>query len=121
MAVCTLYTEILLHRRLLCVESPPTAIHRQATAGIIDIARKQMASDSRLMRRLQWPLLMAMIETEDDNQRAWLRQRLFDMRNFHSEFVWANEVADHILAQQDVSRGRYVNLAELLLQRLYAQ
>lgn len=64
---------------------------------------------------------MAMIETEDDNHRAWLRQRLFDMRNFHSEFVWANEVADHILARQDVRQGRYVNLAELLLQRLYAQ
>lgn len=80
-----------------------------------------MTSDSRLLRRLQWPLLVAMIETEDDNHRSWLRQRLFDMRHFHSEYAWLNEVADQFLAQQDMSQGRDVNLAELLLQRLRAQ
>lgn len=121
MAVCTFYAQILLHRRLLCIDSLPAAIHRQATAGIVEIARKQFASDSRLLRRLHWPLLMAVIEIDDASHQVWLRQRLFELRDFHSEYVWANEVADQILAQQDVSRGVYVNLAELLLQRFRVQ
>ncbi|KAJ5148380.1 hypothetical protein N7526_001732 [Penicillium atrosanguineum] len=118
MAVCTFYAQIILHRRLLCVDSLPSAIHRQATAGIVDIARKQFASDPRLLRRLHWPLLMAIIETDDPSHQAWCRQRLFEFRDFHSEYIWANELADQIVVQQDVSQGVYVNLAELLLQRL---
>lgn len=118
MAVCTFYAEILFHRRLLCVDTPPTAIHRQATIGIIDIARKQFASDSRPLRRLHWPLLMAVIETTDANHRIWVRQRLFELRDHHSEYLWANEIADQVLARQDVNQGCYANLAELLLQRL---
>ncbi|KAJ6129277.1 transcriptional regulator family: Fungal Specific TF [Penicillium capsulatum] len=121
MAVCTLYTQILAHRRLLCVDSPPAAIHRQATASIIDICRKQMASDPRLLRRLQWPLFMALIETDQDHQRTWLRQRLSELRGFDSESAWVNEVADQVLAQQVVNQGQYVNLAELLLQRFHVQ
>ncbi|KAJ5772565.1 hypothetical protein N7520_003094 [Penicillium odoratum] len=120
MAVCTFHAQILAHRRLLCVDSLPAAIHRQATAGIIDIARKQYAADPRLLRRLHWSLLMAVIETDDANQQVWLRQRLFELRGFHSEYVWANEMADEVLARQDVSQGCYVNLAELLLQRLHS-
>lgn len=121
MAVSTFYAQILLHRRLLCVDSMPAVIHRQATAGIVDIARKQYASDPRLLRRLHWPLLMAVIETDDVSHQAWLRQRLFELRDFHSEYVWANQMADQILAQQDVSQGIYVNLAELLLQRFHVR
>lgn len=117
MAVCTFYAQILLHRRLLCVDSLPAAIHRQATAGIVDIARKQYASDPRLLRRLHWPLLMAVVETDNVSQLTWLRQRLFELRDFHAEYVWAHEIAEQVLAQQDVSRGVYVNLAELFLQR----
>lgn len=117
MGVCTFYAQIILHRRLLRVEDPPSNIHRQATAGILQIARKQFAADPRLLTRLHWPLLMAIIETEDVNDRMWLRQRLFELRGFHSEYVWANDMADQVLAQQDPSQGRYVNLAELLLQR----
>ncbi|KAJ5718577.1 hypothetical protein N7488_004223 [Penicillium malachiteum] len=120
MGVSTFYAQILLHRRLLCVDNPPTSIHRQATVGIVEIARKQFAADPRLLRRLHWPLLMAAIETDDANHRLWIRQRLFELRDFHSEYVWANKMADQILAQQDVSQGRYVNLAELLLQRYHS-
>jgi hypothetical protein len=121
MAVCTFYAQIILHRRLLCVESLPASLHRQATAGILDIARKQFASDPRLLRRLHWSLLMAVIETDDTSHRVWLRQRLFELRDSHSEYIWANEVADQILAQQDLNPGCYANLAELLLQRLHVQ
>lgn len=121
MAVCTFYAQIILHRRLLCVDSLPSAIHRQATAGIVDIARKQFASDPRLLRRLHWPLLMAIIDTDDPNHQAWCRQRLFEFRDFHSEYLWANEVADQVLAQQDARQGLYVNLADLLRQRFKVQ
>jgi hypothetical protein len=62
---------------------------------------------------------MAVIETDDSSQRVWLRQRLFELRDSHSEYIWANQVADQILAQQDVHQGCYANLAELLLQRLH--
>ncbi|KAJ5813423.1 uncharacterized protein N7503_000173 [Penicillium pulvis] len=120
MGVCTFHAQILLHRRLLCVDRPPAAIHRQATTGIIDIARKQFTADPRLLRRLHWPILMAIIETDDANHQAWLRQRLLELRDFHSEYAWANEMADEILARQDVSQGCYVNLAEILLQRCHA-
>jgi hypothetical protein len=65
-------------------------------------------------------MLMAIIETDDANHQVWLRQRLFELRDFHSEYVWANEMADEILARQDVGQGFYVNLAELLLQRCHA-
>jgi hypothetical protein len=121
MAVGTFYAQIIFHRRLLCVDSLPSAIHRQATAGIVDIARKQFASDPRLLRRLHWPLLMAIIETDDPNHQAWCRQRLFEFRDFHSEYLWANEMADQILAQQNLSQGSYVNMAELLLRRFQVQ
>lgn len=121
MAVCTFYAQIILHRRLLCVDTLPSAIHRQATAGIVDIARKQFASDPRLLRRLHWPLLMAIVETDDPNHRAWCRQRLLEFRDFHSEYQWVNEVADQVLAQQDTRQGLYANLADLLLQRLKVQ
>ncbi|KAJ5256751.1 hypothetical protein N7478_012855 [Penicillium angulare] len=119
MGVCTLYSQILLHRRLLCPDDPPASIHRQATAGIIDITRKQFTADPRLLWRLHWPLLMALIETDSTENRVWLRQRLFELRDFHSEYAWANEMANQIMAQQDLSEGGYVNFAELLLQRFH--
>lgn len=64
---------------------------------------------------------MAVIETDDANHRVWIRQRLFELHDFHSEYLWANEIADQILARQDVDQGRYANLAELLLQRLHVR
>lgn len=121
MAVSTFYGQILLHRRLLCVNTLPSAIHHQATAGIIEICQKQFWSDPKLLRRLHLPLLMAVIETNDITHQRWLRQRLCELRDFHSEFVWAHDVAEHILSRQGVSQGRYVNLAELLLKRFHAQ
>lgn len=62
---------------------------------------------------------MALIEVDDMNHRTWLRQRLFEFSGFSSEYAWANEVADQILVQQDVSQGCYANLSELLLQRFH--
>lgn len=118
MGVCTFYSQILLHRRLLCPDDPPRAIHRQAVSGILEITRKQFAADPRLLWRLHWPLLMALIETDNTENRVWLRRRLFELRDFHSEYAWANEIADHIMAQQDMSQCS-VNLAELLLQRYH--
>ncbi|KAJ5159384.1 uncharacterized protein N7482_006388 [Penicillium canariense] len=100
---------------------PAFPLHRQATTGIVDIARKQFASDPQLLRRLHWPLLMAIIETDDPSHRTWLRQRLFELRDHHSEYVWANEVADQVLSQEEENQGCYVNLAELLLQRFHVQ
>lgn len=64
---------------------------------------------------------MAVIETNDMTYQRWLRERLWELRDFHSEFVWAHDVAEQILARQDVSQGRYANLAELLLKRFHAQ
>ncbi|KAL4948799.1 Rh-like protein/ammonium transporter [Aspergillus filifer] len=71
MAVSTFYAQVLFHRRLLHAPGPPSAFHRVAVANIIEIAHNQYASDSRLLRRLHWPLLMAVIETEDVTQPAW--------------------------------------------------
>lgn len=62
---------------------------------------------------------MAVIETHDLGHRQWLRERLFEFRDFHSEYRWANEIASQILAQQDVNQGIYVNMANLLLERLH--
>jgi hypothetical protein len=120
MAVSTFYAQVLFYRRLLCVDALPASIDQQATAGIIDIAQKQFLSNPMLLRRLHWPLLMAVIETGDLTHQAWIRQRLWELRDFHSEFVWAHSIAEEILGQQDVNQGRYVNLAELLIQRLHA-
>jgi Amt family ammonium transporter len=61
---------------------------------------------------------MAVIETEDPVQREWARQRLAELREFHSEYRWANEVVDEVLARQNLSKGEYVNLAELLRSRV---
>jgi hypothetical protein len=121
MAVSTFYGQVLLHRRLLCVDSLPLGIHQQATAGIIDICQKQFLSDPRLLRRLHWPLLMAAIETNDITHQSWLRQRLWELRDFHSEFIWAHDVAEQVLALQDVGQGRYINLADFLLKRFHAR
>lgn len=85
------------------------------------MARKQYTSDPRLLRRLQWPLLMAVIEMGDPTQREWLRQRLLELNNCHSEYVWTKEVADEVLRQQDGKPGFYANLADLLRRRLETQ
>ena len=114
MAVNNFYAQILFHRRLFDPVRPPTALHRQALTNIIDNAHKQYTADPRLLRRLHWPLLMAIIETDDPIQREWLRERLYEMRAFHSEHMWAFEIAEDVLAHQDPSAGEYANLAELL-------
>ena len=66
---------------------------------------------------MAWALLMAVIETDNVGHRDWLRERIGEFRSFHSEYEWASQVADDVLAQQDVSRGKYVNLAEFLRHR----
>lgn len=114
LAVATLLGQVIFHRRLLCPGSPASPFHRQAVSNIIDIAHKQYNSDPRTLRRLQWPLLMALIETDDTGQRAWIRKRLYELRDFHSEYVWVNQVADEVLSHQDAERGQNVNLAEVL-------
>lgn len=86
-------------------------------SNIIEIAQKQYNADPRLMRRLHWPLLMAVIETENAAHRAWLRDRLLDLRLYHSEYLWASDLADEILALQDASQGQYADVAALLRQR----
>ncbi|KAL4973113.1 Rh-like protein/ammonium transporter [Aspergillus desertorum] len=72
MAVSTFYAQVLFHRRLLYPPGPPSAFQRVAVTNIIEIAQKQYASDLRLLRRIHWPLLMAVIETDNTLQRAWL-------------------------------------------------
>ncbi|RAL05387.1 Zn(II)2Cys6 transcription factor [Aspergillus ibericus CBS 121593] len=114
MAVNNFYAQILFHRRLFDPLQPPSALHRQALTNILDNAHKQYTADPRLLRRLHWPLLMAIIETDDPIQREWLRERLYDMRAFHSEHMWAFEIAEDVLARQDASAGEYANLAEML-------
>ncbi|CBF89366.1 uncharacterized protein ANIA_10083 [Aspergillus nidulans FGSC A4] len=111
MAVSTFYAQVLFHRRLLYPPGPPSPFQRVAVTNIIEIARKQYASDPRLLRRIHWPLLMAIIETDDISQREWLRERLVDLRGFHSEYAWASDLADEILALQDTSKDRYADIA----------
>ncbi|PYI05515.1 Rh-like protein/ammonium transporter [Aspergillus sclerotiicarbonarius CBS 121057] len=69
MAVNNFYAQILFHRRLFDPLRPPSALHRQALTNIIDNAHKQYTADPRLLRRLHWPLLMAIVETDDPIQR----------------------------------------------------
>ncbi|KAL4746527.1 hypothetical protein BDW72DRAFT_33897 [Aspergillus terricola var. indicus] len=113
MAVSTFYAQVLFHRRLLYPPGPPSPFQCVAVANIIEIARKQYASDPRLLRRIHWPLLMAVIETDDTSQREWLRERLIDLRGFHSEYTWASNLADEILALQNKSKDRYADIATL--------
>ncbi|RDW70536.1 uncharacterized protein DSM5745_08047 [Aspergillus mulundensis] len=117
MAVGTFYAQVLFHRRLLYPPGPPLAFHRVAVANIVEIAQKQYAADPRLLRRIHWPLLMAVIETEDVSQREWLRENLLGLRGFHSEYAWASDLAEEILSRQDLSQGRYADVASLLRQR----
>ncbi|PYH95666.1 Rh-like protein/ammonium transporter [Aspergillus ellipticus CBS 707.79] len=65
MAVSNFYAQILFHRRLFTPLAPLTALHRQALTNILENAHKQYTSDPRLLRRLHWPLLMAIVETDD--------------------------------------------------------
>jgi hypothetical protein len=117
LAVSTFYAQALFHRRLLYPPGPPSTFHRVAVTNIIEIAHKQYLSDPRLIRRLHWALLMAVIETENPSQREWLRERLLELRGFHSEYLWASEIADEVLALQDASQGRFADVATLLRQR----
>ncbi|RHZ44161.1 Zn(II)2Cys6 transcription factor, partial [Aspergillus thermomutatus] len=118
MAVATFYAQLLFHRRLLYSTVPATALHRQALTTILEISQKQCVADPRLLRRLHWPMLMAVIETEDLVARDWLRQRLSELREYHSEYIWANEIADDVLARQEMS-GQPVDLADVLRRHLY--
>lgn len=117
MGVANFYAQVLFHRRVLYINQPPSTVHRQAIGHILEIAHKQHSWDPRLLRRLHWPLLMAVIETNDHLQREWLQQRLNELSAVHSEFAWANRVADEVLAEQDKSGGG-VNLLEFLRNRV---
>ncbi|KAL5338253.1 Rh-like protein/ammonium transporter [Aspergillus crustosus] len=68
-AVSTFYAQALFHRRLLYPPGPPSTFHRVAVNNISEIAHKQYMSDPRLLRRLHWPMLMAVTETENPSQR----------------------------------------------------
>ncbi|GAB1218042.1 hypothetical protein ATERTT37_007288 [Aspergillus terreus] len=114
MGVATFYAQLLFHRRLLRPHQPPATVHRHAVTNIIEITHKQYASDPQLLRRLHWPVVMAVIETDDPVQRDWLRLRLLELRDYHAEYRWANDIAEEVLARQDASQGEYANLAELL-------
>ncbi|OJK01388.1 hypothetical protein ASPACDRAFT_1898336 [Aspergillus aculeatus ATCC 16872] len=114
MAVSNFYALILFHRHLLSPSQAPAALHRQALTGILENTHKQYAVDPRLLRRLHWPLLMALIETEDPIQRDWLRQRLIELRGFHSEYLWVNQIAEEVLARQEASPAEGIDLGELL-------
>lgn len=113
MGVANFYAQVLFHRRVFSVHNPPSGLHRQAFGHILEIARRQYSWDPRLLRRLHWPLLMAVIETDEPLQREWVRQRLGELRDFHSEYTWANRVADEVLEEQERS-GVSVNLFEFL-------
>ena len=108
MSVAMFCGQILFHRRMLCVDSPPAPVHRQATAQIIEIVHKQHARDPRLLQRFHWPLLMAVIETDDCIQRDWLRQRLAEISGWHASFAWAHRVAEEVLIAQDHGRANLV-------------
>ena len=108
MAVANFCAQVLFHGRLLRADTPPYGLRRQAIGQILDIVRRQYSSAPRLMLRLQWPLLMATISTDDGVQRDWLRQRLEEVRGRHSGFVWACRVADEVERQ-----GQSVDLAEV--------
>lgn len=114
MAVTTFYSQIPFYPRLLCAPGPPTAPYRQAVQYLTEIIRKQHASDPRLLRRLHWPLLAAAIEAEDAVQREWLRQRLSELRGFHTECLWAHDITELVLARQDASVEDYVDLGAIL-------
>ncbi|EAW06834.1 uncharacterized protein ACLA_085290 [Aspergillus clavatus NRRL 1] len=114
-AVSTFYAQVLFHQRLFYSSSPSTALRRQALTSIIEIAQKQYTADPRLLRRLHWPLLMAVIETDDPVQRNWFQLRLHELRGYHSDYDWANEIADEILTRQTSGA---VDLAELLRNHL---
>ncbi|CEL05755.1 hypothetical protein ASPCAL06870 [Aspergillus calidoustus] len=117
MGVSLFYAHVLFHRRLLNPPGPPSKFHDLAVTNIIEMTKKQYESDPRLMRRLHWPILMAAIETKDASHREWLQDRLTDLRQFHSEYLWASEIADEILSRQDASNGIYADVAALLRQR----
>lgn len=116
MAVTNIFAQVLLHRRLLQSPSgpPTTPIYIQALRNIVDICRKQYDADPRLMRRLHWPLLAAVIEVEEDAQREWLRKRLAELKTLHSEYAWAHGVAEKALQLQGYGRGRYICLRTVL-------
>lgn len=65
------------------------------------------------MRRSQWAILAAVIETPDPVQRAWLLDRLQELRDFHSEFVWVHRIAEEVLSRQEMT-GEYVDVGELV-------
>lgn len=113
LAVAYFCAHVLFHRRVLCADRPPSALHRQAIGQIVEIVHKQYSWAPRLVQRFQWPLLMAVIDTDDCVHRDWIRQRLEEISGCHSAFAWANRVANEVLAQQD-QNGKYVDLAEIL-------
>lgn len=114
MGIGTFYAQIIFHRRLLYPREPPNAFHRQAVREIVEICQKQYAADVRLLLRMPWALLAAMIETEDDAEREWLRTRLQELRVTHAESAWINQVSDKILTFQSDSSVAHVDLTALL-------
>ena len=112
-SVSYFYTQIILHRRLLRPEQSPTAFHLHALQNIVEIMHKQYESEPRNLRRMMWPAFAALIETQDEEQRKWLLERIQELRDFSCEFYWGSKVAEEVLARQQMS-SEFVDVGELI-------
>lgn len=115
MAVANIYSQILLHRRLLCPHCPLVSLDRQAIRNIVEICRKQYTCDKRLLQRLNLPLMAAAINTDHSAESQWLLARLYEMKDLHIEGAWAYEVAQRVLSEQQTrGPGSWIDLGDLL-------
>lgn len=115
MAVATVYSQILLYRRLLRPPRPLAKLDRQAIHNIAEICQKQHACDARLLQRLHWPLMAAAVSTEDAAQRDWLLARLGELQGLHIEAAWAHEVAQRVRDEQlALGPGAWIDMGAIL-------
>lgn len=87
-AVTSFEAQFIAHRRLLQPNTPPSRIHQQAVANVLELLYKQHSADPRLLSRLPWAIFLVMIESEDPIHQDWARERLEEIKGLHEANNW---------------------------------
>ena len=71
-AAADLYsTEIFCHQ-VICGHFNKHDCHQSSLEDLIEVAKKALNIDMRLLGRICWPMLIASLETNDMAQKAWI-------------------------------------------------
>lgn len=94
------WANVLFHRLTLCLNNPPKKIHHAAVSSIMQIARIDHGRGKHSLAMQVWGLYMVGVDTEDSTYRAWILDRLLELRGLHLESQWTSNVLEMVIRRR---------------------